>query len=210
MAQLVPLAPAPGRAEFVAEKTENSELSPYPDGKLPSFNQLVEFIQPKQPGYPTPAPLAHGSRAGSPYAVYKPAHYPVYLAGPTYLPYTAVGPATQRRRGGRKRKANAICKQCLSVQTPEWRRGPQGSRTLCNACGLFYLKLVKKFGDSDSARVFAYKRRHNEVLDRVVPDLYEKNRIIQVEIKIEQESRKSQEISHSPQNSPLVFAPSGL
>lgn len=28
------------------------------------------------------------------------------------------------------------CHSCNRVDTPEWRRGPDGARTLCNACGL--------------------------------------------------------------------------
>ncbi|ORY97435.1 hypothetical protein BCR43DRAFT_239362 [Syncephalastrum racemosum] len=28
------------------------------------------------------------------------------------------------------------CYSCHSTETPEWRRGPLGPRTLCNACGL--------------------------------------------------------------------------
>ena len=28
------------------------------------------------------------------------------------------------------------CHSCNSRETPEWRRGPDGARTLCNACGL--------------------------------------------------------------------------
>lgn len=28
------------------------------------------------------------------------------------------------------------CHSCSIEQTPEWRRGPDGARTLCNACGL--------------------------------------------------------------------------
>ncbi|KAF9510209.1 hypothetical protein BS47DRAFT_1300438, partial [Hydnum rufescens UP504] len=28
------------------------------------------------------------------------------------------------------------CSSCGSRDTPEWRRGPDGPRTLCNACGL--------------------------------------------------------------------------
>ncbi|PKI84393.1 hypothetical protein MVES_001783 [Malassezia vespertilionis] len=28
--------------------------------------------------------------------------------------------------------------------TPEWRRGPDGARTLCNACGLHFAKLVRR------------------------------------------------------------------
>lgn len=39
------------------------------------------------------------------------------------------------------------CQQCGKTSTPEWRRGPVGPRTLCNACGLFYCKLVKKVGE---------------------------------------------------------------
>ncbi|KAG7415203.1 Biofilm regulator 1 [Fusarium oxysporum f. sp. rapae] len=36
------------------------------------------------------------------------------------------------------------CQKCGRTQTPEWRRGPNGMRTLCNACGLHYAKLKKK------------------------------------------------------------------
>lgn len=28
------------------------------------------------------------------------------------------------------------CHSCNTTETPEWRRGPDGARTLCNACGL--------------------------------------------------------------------------
>ncbi|KAJ3116022.1 hypothetical protein HK098_006721 [Nowakowskiella sp. JEL0407] len=36
------------------------------------------------------------------------------------------------------------CRSCDAVETPEWRRGPEGARTLCNACGLHYAKLNRK------------------------------------------------------------------
>ncbi|KIP04965.1 hypothetical protein PHLGIDRAFT_175837 [Phlebiopsis gigantea 11061_1 CR5-6] len=36
------------------------------------------------------------------------------------------------------------CLGCSATSTPEWRRGPLGPRTLCNACGLVYAKLIKK------------------------------------------------------------------
>ncbi|EPQ27908.1 uncharacterized protein PFL1_04652 [Pseudozyma flocculosa PF-1] len=35
------------------------------------------------------------------------------------------------------------CASCGTLETPEWRRGPDGARTLCNACGLHYSKLVR-------------------------------------------------------------------
>ncbi|KAL1696711.1 hypothetical protein GGG16DRAFT_42800 [Schizophyllum commune] len=36
------------------------------------------------------------------------------------------------------------CLCCDATTTPEWRRGPMGPRTLCNACGLVYAKMVKR------------------------------------------------------------------
>ncbi|KAM6513351.1 hypothetical protein FALCPG4_015780 [Fusarium falciforme] len=36
------------------------------------------------------------------------------------------------------------CHNCNRVDTPEWRRGPDGARTLCNACGLRYAKFKKQ------------------------------------------------------------------
>lgn len=33
-----------------------------------------------------------------------------------------------------------VCLNCSAQQTPQWREGPEGPRTLCNACGLRYRK----------------------------------------------------------------------
>lgn len=40
--------------------------------------------------------------------------------------------------------APGVCHSCGNGDTPEWRRGPDGARTLCNACGLHFAKLVRK------------------------------------------------------------------
>lgn len=32
------------------------------------------------------------------------------------------------------------CLACDRTESTEWRRGPEGTRTLCNACGLRYAK----------------------------------------------------------------------
>lgn len=49
---------------------------------------------------------------------------------------------------GKKRRGRAAppgrCHSCNRDETPEWRRGPDGARTLCNACGLHYAKLTRK------------------------------------------------------------------
>jgi len=48
----------------------------------------------------------------------------------------------------KKRRARAApygrCHGCSRAESPEWRRGPHGAHTLCNACGLHYAKLVRK------------------------------------------------------------------
>ncbi|TFK27755.1 GATA-domain-containing protein, partial [Coprinopsis marcescibilis] len=36
------------------------------------------------------------------------------------------------------------CHSCNIRETPEWRRGPDGARTLCNACGLHYAKMMRR------------------------------------------------------------------
>ncbi|KAI4724085.1 hypothetical protein E4T49_08187 [Aureobasidium sp. EXF-10728] len=37
-----------------------------------------------------------------------------------------------------------LCKECGTTNSPEWRRGPLGSKTLCNACGLRWSKAQKE------------------------------------------------------------------
>lgn len=44
------------------------------------------------------------------------------------------GPDPKKRRG--RAAPPGRCHSCNRAETPEWRRGPDGARTLCNACGL--------------------------------------------------------------------------
>ncbi|KAJ8102699.1 hypothetical protein POJ06DRAFT_54036 [Lipomyces tetrasporus] len=50
-----------------------------------------------------------------------------------------------------------VCTECGTLDSPEWRKGPQGPKTLCNACGLRWSKSLKKktLGSSSS------KSRHS-------------------------------------------------
>ncbi|CAO3635382.1 unnamed protein product [Cunninghamella blakesleeana] len=48
------------------------------------------------------------------------------------------------RRRNKRSMVGQRCHSCHTTETPEWRRGPDGARTLCNACGLHYSKLLRK------------------------------------------------------------------
>ncbi|KAK7529605.1 uncharacterized protein J3D65DRAFT_672542 [Phyllosticta citribraziliensis] len=54
------------------------------------------------------------------------------------------GGDSKKRRG--RAAPPGRCHSCNRAETPEWRRGPDGARTLCNACGLHYAKLTRKMG----------------------------------------------------------------
>ncbi|KAI8087536.1 GATA zinc finger-domain-containing protein [Thamnidium elegans] len=53
-------------------------------------------------------------------------------------------PRPKYRRRNRRSMIGQKCHSCSTTETPEWRRGPDGARTLCNACGLHYSKLLRK------------------------------------------------------------------
>ena len=40
--------------------------------------------------------------------------------------------------------SNHVCTECGAMESPEWRKGPKGPKTLCNACGLRWAKKTRK------------------------------------------------------------------
>uniref|UniRef100_A0A0D6R3U7 GATA-type domain-containing protein n=1 Tax=Araucaria cunninghamii TaxID=56994 RepID=A0A0D6R3U7_ARACU len=46
--------------------------------------------------------------------------------------------------GNSPRVVTRVCADCKTVKTPLWRNGPQGPKSLCNACGIRYKKLGKR------------------------------------------------------------------
>lgn len=51
---------------------------------------------------------------------------------------------SRRQRAKSAPSENLYCRSCGEMQTCEWRRGPDGFKSLCNACGIHYAKIVKK------------------------------------------------------------------
>lgn len=87
------------------------------------------------------------------------------LAAAPPIPASIVPPpalAGNARKHSRKRNRSiddTVCRHCGTSETPEWRRGPDGARTLCNACGLYHAKMVKKQGTKVAAETI--RRRRN-------------------------------------------------
>ncbi|MCJ1265204.1 blue light receptor [Lobaria immixta] len=52
------------------------------------------------------------------------------------------------RAGDKKKKMKVadeyVCTDCGTLDSPEWRKGPSGPKTLCNACGLRWAKKEKR------------------------------------------------------------------
>ncbi|EPQ56661.1 hypothetical protein GLOTRDRAFT_138328 [Gloeophyllum trabeum ATCC 11539] len=57
---------------------------------------------------------------------------------------TPAGAGAPVKREGQPVQEGQVCLGCSATSTPEWRRGPMGPRTLCNACGLVYAKMIKR------------------------------------------------------------------
>lgn len=72
------------------------------------------------------------------------------------------GSRKPKKRGRQGSRELIRCHQCGTHETPEWRKGPEGSRTLCNACGLFHAKLVKKKGEAEAAEILRGRREQNQ------------------------------------------------
>jgi len=90
------------------------------------------------------------------------------FARQTNPPGVPSGPSSppQGRRGRDVRNEGQVCKGCDATSTPEWRRGPLGPRTLCNACGLVYAKMLKRRSrEANAAKSGAHKSQDVDSAD---------------------------------------------
>jgi hypothetical protein len=92
---------------------------------------------------------------------------PVALAPPS----ESTGGAVRRRRPvsrPRNRQVQRTCSHCQSSETPQWREGPDGRRTLCNPCGLRYRphRLLPEYRPttSPSFQIGQHSNRHRRIM----------------------------------------------
>jgi hypothetical protein len=61
----------------------------------------------------------------------------------------------------RERGCVRVCHKCGTDSTPEWRRSPEGSTTLCNACGLKEKKRAKISSNNASGNYYGPGKFHH-------------------------------------------------
>ncbi|XP_071698549.1 GATA transcription factor 1-like isoform X2 [Rutidosis leptorrhynchoides] len=73
-------------------------------------------------------------------------------------PSSGAGPGLGRR-----------CQHCLAEKTPQWRAGPMGPKTLCNACGVRYKsgRLVEEYrpANSPTFSMALHSNSHRKIME---------------------------------------------
>ncbi|KAJ2708027.1 hypothetical protein H4R19_004845 [Coemansia spiralis] len=117
---------------------------PPPPPTLPPTPNSCRF----QHGYPQtgqrPSPaLTLGRGVHSPHA-----HIMHGMMHEQYHSVVGAAIASPRSAGplmaGRAEREKKTCKSCGTDSSPEWRKGPTGHKTLCNACGLRYARSISR------------------------------------------------------------------
>ncbi|KDE06528.1 hypothetical protein MVLG_03177 [Microbotryum lychnidis-dioicae p1A1 Lamole] len=57
----------------------------------------------------------------------------------------------KKKKKPRVEEGEFVCRDCGTVDSPEWRKGPDGPKSLCNACGLRYAKASSKANKESKA-----------------------------------------------------------
>ncbi|KAH3761842.1 hypothetical protein Pelo_6328 [Pelomyxa schiedti] len=115
---------SPETVELLASPASNSNrsfctpspMTPTPPPPVGSASLLEYPPPPQDPAANTLPPQSHFDKVRNP-------HKPIH-----------------RRRPAHMDKTKLFCHLCGRKNTPEWRKGPDGPATLCNACGLQWAK----------------------------------------------------------------------
>lgn len=73
-------------------------------------------------------------------------------------------PTSYKHKSNKHKAPFNGCQHCGTGTTPEWRSGPGGKSTLCNACGLRYAKSLNK-GQTKAPLIRPYKMQLSFLLN---------------------------------------------
>ncbi|ORX92678.1 hypothetical protein K493DRAFT_41686 [Basidiobolus meristosporus CBS 931.73] len=120
-------------------------------GALPPISQLVEPQSHHLSNELTYTPASHPHVMSAPVGIHPQSMNPYRSPNPGL--HTSSSQGYGMARGGvpisflhNSAAAQKRCESCNTSQSPEWRRGPTGHKTLCNACGLRYSRSIARAG----------------------------------------------------------------
>jgi len=114
--------------------------------------------------------------------------------------------SNKKKRAKNNQNQTLICHSCGVTSTPEWRRGPDGAKTLCNACGLHYSKMLKKQTQNGATSPQSQKRTnsvHMLLNDSVTKLLQASAQRATTQQSTSQSQNESSSNSNSSNNSPI-------
>eukprot|EP00195_Chlamydomonas_chlamydogama_P000195 CAMPEP_0202920356 /NCGR_PEP_ID=MMETSP1392-20130828/76815_1 /ASSEMBLY_ACC=CAM_ASM_000868 /TAXON_ID=225041 /ORGANISM="Chlamydomonas chlamydogama, Strain SAG 11-48b" /LENGTH=494 /DNA_ID=CAMNT_0049613847 /DNA_START=1172 /DNA_END=2656 /DNA_ORIENTATION=- len=123
-----------------AEAGETVSVRGYPRHRSMSFHNYTDALASEEEGCGTAR-----MEGGEPGRRISGAH--LSSVAPLLTPRGKKRSAAQAGGSGCKTAPNPnghACTQCGTQSTPVWRAGPYGPKTLCNACGVRYMKVAKK------------------------------------------------------------------
>ncbi len=124
--------------------------------QLDSLNKIREVIVVQQAAYEQQIAEQRQHKAYS-----EQGSRPVEHSPPEMADKDGFNGSDPKKRRGRAAPPGR-CHSCNRAETPEWRRGPDGARTLCNACGLHYAKLTRKQNGASKGNVSTSNLRPKE------------------------------------------------
>ncbi|CAE6457566.1 unnamed protein product [Rhizoctonia solani] len=118
---------------------------PNPPPLIPAYAQYAQYTRPPPaatpPHPPQQTPMEEDPEPGSPTEVDELADED--KSGSATATATDAQPDRPKKRSRPTRahpSSPRVCTTCSRTDSPEWRRGPHGPKTLCNACGLKWAK----------------------------------------------------------------------
>jgi len=111
---------APASPTITASQTASQALTPTTE-TLPTVSAIASGNSPQQAEFWTTP---------------KKADPKLRAAAPLYVNLTEQMILAQSSKRKRPTEGALFCHNCKTKDTPEWRRGPMGAKTLCNACGI--------------------------------------------------------------------------
>ncbi|WFD35867.1 hypothetical protein MCUN1_002735 [Malassezia cuniculi] len=168
-----PTIPAwPRRSDMYNSVPVHNPYRAYEEPRLPAYEERFYATMPREQSQPTeePLPLPKAKRKS-----------PEVQAAPVQQPPAKVQRTHARSSSGEKptrgkNNENHVCQGCSATSTPEWRKGPTGPRTLCNACGLLYAKMWRKREHDAIAAAAAYNIDPAEVRKNLADSLRDPKR----------------------------------